>query len=339
MPARSPKPPTPASADGGSRLRRLRAREAVRELVAETERPLSHLVQPLFVGPEAPTGRSGPLPAMARRGVDGTAEEAARLAAAGVRAVLLFGIPPRKDPDGRGAWDPRGPVPRAIRAVRARAPELAIFADVCLCEYTIHGHCGVLARSGRVDNDRTLPLLGRAAVAYAEAGADLVAPSAMMDHQVAALRTALDGAGHAEVGILAYAAKFASAFYGPFRDAAGSAPAFGDRRAYQMDPRNAREALRELREDEREGADVLMVKPALPYLDVLAAARRELALPLAAFQVSGEYAMIKAAARAGWLDERSAVEETLTAMRRAGADLVISYFASERANALAGGDR
>ncbi|MGI0132881.1 MAG: porphobilinogen synthase [Thermoplasmata archaeon] len=337
-------PPSDSLASGSprrgspGRLRRLRARPALRDLVAEADRPLSHLVQPMFVGPAAPGGASNALPAMARWGIDGSARTAERLYRAGIQAALLFGVPARKDPTGEGAWDARGPVPKAIRAIRARTPDLAILADVCLCEYTDHGHCG-LVRDGRVDNDRTLPVLGKVAVAYAEAGADLVAPSAMMDHQVAAIREALDNAGYPGVGILAYAAKFASSFYGPFRDAAGSMPAFGDRRDYQMDPRNGREALRELREDEREGADVLMVKPAGPYLDVLAAARRASDLPLAAFQVSGEYAMIKAAAQRGWLDERAAVRETLTSIRRAGADLVITYFAGDEAQAANGEGR
>lgn len=312
---------------GAERPRRLRSRATLRDLVAETRTSSARLVQPLFVAGAATAVPH--LPAMARRDVDATVAEVGRLVAAGLGAVLLFGIPGSKSDDGRGAWSPRGPVPRSIRALRAAHPDLTIVADVCLCEYTRHGHCGVLA-GDRVDNDRTLPLLGRAAVAYAEAGADLVAPSAMMDHQVAAVRSALDAAGHDHVGILAYAAKFASAFYGPFRDAAGSAPAFGDRRGYQMDPRNAREALRELRTDAEEGADILMVKPALPYLDVLARARAELDLPLAAFQVSGEYAMIRAAADAGWVEEGAAVEESLTAIARAGADVILTYFAGDR---------
>ena len=311
-----------------SRLRRLRRGPAVRDLVSETDFLPSHLVDPVFVwnrpGSEVPDG----LPALARRGVEDAANEVARVAESGVRAILLFGIPARKDRQGSGAWDPRGPVPRTIRAIKARLPDIAVMADVCLCEYAVHGHCGVVF--GRaIDNDLTLPLLGRTAVAYAEAGADFVAPSAMMDHQVRAVRQALDAAGYPETGILAYAAKFASGFYGPFRDAAGSSPAFGDRRSYQMDPRNRREALRELRLDVHEGADILMVKPALPYLDVIATARAEFDLPLAAYQVSGEYAMIKAASARGWLDEAAAITETLAAIRRAGADLVISYFAAE----------
>jgi porphobilinogen synthase len=265
---------------------------------------------------------------MARRDVRGTVEEVLRVSAQGVRAVMLFGVPSRKDPLGKGAWDPQGPVPRAIHALRRALPDLVIMADVCLCEYTDHGHCGVL-RGSRVDNDRTLPLLARAAVTYVDAGADVVAPSAMMDHQVHAVREALDSRGFEEAMVLAYAAKFASGLYGPFRDAAGSRPSFGDRRSYQMDPRNAREALRELEQDEAEGADALMVKPALPNLDVLARARRRFEVPLAAYQVSGEYAMIKAAAAQGWLEESRVVPEILTSIQRAGADFILSYFAGE----------
>jgi porphobilinogen synthase len=314
------------------RPRRLRARAALRELVAEREVRAERLVAPIFVADRPEAGADPALPALARRDVDGAVRHAERLRDRGVRSVLLFGIPRVKDASGRSAWDPKGPVPRAIRALKSADPELAVIADVCLCEYTDHGHCGVVV-AGHVDNDRTLPLLGRTAVAYAEAGADLVAPSAMMDHQVAAIRAALDGAAHSDVGILAYAAKFASGFYGPFRDAAGSAPAFGDRREYQMDGRNPTEALRELRLDAEEGADILMVKPALPYLDIIAAARSAFDLPIAAYQVSGEYAMVKAAAARGWLDEAAAARETLLAIHRAGANLIVSYFAGEQLNA------
>lgn len=325
--------PRGVRADGGDevtpsahRPRRLRSLGSLRDLVAESEVPFSHLVCPLFVGDR--TTRDGPpgLPALACRDVESTVDEVARLEGRGVRAVLLFGVPRRKDRRGRGAWDPHGPVPRAIRAIKEHHPDVTVIADVCLCEYTDHGHCGVTVGT-RVDNDRTLPLLGRAAATYADAGADLVAPSAMMDHQVRAIRTALDSAGHAGVGILAYSAKFASGFYGPFRDAAGSSPAFGDRKGYQMDPRNRAEALRELRLDAAEGADVLMVKPALPYLDVISAARGKFDLPIAAYQVSGEYAMIKAAAARGWLDESTAAYESLAAIHRAGAEVIITYFA------------
>jgi porphobilinogen synthase len=246
--------------------------------------------------------------------------------------VLLFGLPASKDETGSGAWDPAGPVPQAIASIKRRAGDLVVIADVCLCEYTSHGHCGVLdASTGAVANDGTLPLLARAAVAYADAGADIVAPSAMMDHQVAAIRAALDDAGHGDVAILSYAVKYASAFYGPFREAAESAPAFGDRRSYQMDPPNAREALREASLDVAEGADALMVKPAGPYLDVLRLVRERFDLPLAAYQVSGEYAMLKAAAERGWLDERRAALESLVGIRRAGADLVITYYAKDAA--------
>ena len=310
-------------------MRRLRASPAVRELVAESGDYRSHLVAPLFVADRADPAPPG-LPALARREPEGAVAEVARLESRGVHGVLLFGIPARKDAEGTEAWNPEGPVARTIRAIKRAHPGVAVIADVCLCEYTEHGHCGVVVE-GRIDNDRTLPLLGRAAVAYARAGADLVAPSAMMDLQVQTVRSALDEAGQGEAGILAYAAKFASGFFGPFRDAAGSTPAFGDRRSYQLDPRNRAEALRELRRDEAEGADLVMVKPALPYLDVIASARTQIDLPLAAYQVSGEYAMIKAAALRGWLDEPTAVRESLTAIRRAGASLIVSYFAGELA--------
>jgi len=273
--------------------------------------------------------------------------------------VLLFGIPSRKDSSGSGAWDADGPVPSAIRAIKERAPELAVIADVCLCEYTDHGHCGLINTpyddlripttvghpptlvydpnepDGAVLNDPTLDLLAQAAVAYADAGADIVAPSAMMDGQVAAIRAALDSAGHAHIPILAYAAKFASAFYGPFREAAESTPRFGDRRAYQMDPANGREALREVALDAAEGADMLMVKPAGPYLDIIREVRARYDLPLAAYQVSGEYAMIKAAAQNGWIDEPRAALESLIAIKRAGADLIITYYAKEAARWIA----
>ncbi len=312
------------------RPRRLRSLASLRELVAESAVRRSQLVAPLFVADDPDRPGAATLRPLRRRTVDATAREAARLRRSGVRAVLLFGIPERKDAQGSSAWDPHGPVPRAIRALKETDPALTVIADVCLCEYTDHGHCGVL-RGARIDNDRTLPLLGRTARAYADAGADLVAPSAMMDHQVATIRESLDGSGHEDVAILAYAAKFASSFYGPFRDAAGSAPSFGDRRSYQLDPRNRREALRELALDAAEGADILMVKPALPYLDVIAAARERFDLPIAAYQVSGEYAMIKAAAARGWLDETAAARETLGAIQRAGASLIVSYFAGELA--------
>lgn len=311
------------------RLRRLRRTASLRALAAETPFASSRLIQPVFLRPsEGPPEPIPSLPGVSRI----SAEDAAGLAEAartlGLAAILLFGRPLKKDARGSGAWADRGTVPSAIRAIKARSPETVVVADVCLCAYTSHGHCGVLGADGEVDNDATLPLLARTAVAQAEAGADLVAPSAMMDHQVRALREALDDAGFARTGVLGYSAKFASAFYGPFRDAVDSAPATGDRRGYQLEPGNAREALREIDQDVTEGADLVMVKPALPYLDVLTRARARVDVPLVAYQVSGEYAMIRAAADRGWLDERSAVRESLTAIRRAGADLVISYYAA-----------
>jgi porphobilinogen synthase len=276
------------------------------------------------------------MPGQFRLSPDGLPAEARRLRAAGVRAVLLFGLPAAKDEEGSGAWDDDGIVQEALRVLREADPELTLIVDVCLCEYTSHGHCGLLSgEQGDVLNDETLALLGRAAVAYADAGVDIVAPSAMMDGQVAAIRAALDGAGHRDVPILAYAAKFASAFYGPFREAAESAPRFGDRRSYQMDPANGREALRELALDFEEGADMLMVKPAGPYLDIIAAARSRYDLPIAAYQVSGEFAMIKAAAQQGWIDERRAALESLIGIKRAGANLIITYYAKEAARWLA----
>ncbi len=324
--SRSETGPHPRISD--ARPRRLRQSAGLRELVAEHRWDVGRLVYPLFVLPRETSEEPKDLPGLARRGVEGTVREAEAAFAGGIRSVLLFGLPAHKDPRGSEAWKAGAAVPRAIRALKARLPELVVAADVCLCEYTDHGHCG-LVRNGRVDNDATLPLLARVAVTYAEAGADLVAPSAMMDHQVRAIRAGLDRAGHGETGILAYSAKYASSFYGPFRQAAESAPSFGDRRGYQMDPRNVREALRELELDAQEGADVLMVKPALPYLDVLARARSRFSLPLAAYQVSGEYAVLKAAVGRGWLDEAAAVDETLGSIRRAGADIIISYYAGE----------
>jgi len=307
-----------------TRLRRLRGSGALRDLIRETTLSLDHLVMPLFVAPEAlPNER---LPALARRTVDGTVAECEELVRLGVRAVILFGIPEDKDDEGSGAWIDDGIVQQALRALRPRFPELLLFTDVCLCEYTSHGHCGVVDGDGHVDNDASVELIARTAVSHVEAGADAVCPSDMMDGRVAAIRERLP-----HTPIVAYAAKYASAFYGPFRDAAGSAPSFGDRCGYQMDPGNVREALRELELDAAEGADVLMVKPALPYLDVLRAARERFELPLAAYNVSGEYAMLKAAAAAGDLDERAAVLETLTAIRRAGADLVFTYWTRDYA--------
>jgi porphobilinogen synthase len=294
---------------------------------------VDQLIHPLFITAQPGVVRAIPsMPGHAQWAVDRLDEEADVLTALGVPAVLLFGLPATKDACGSAAWDPAGPVPQAIAALKRQAPDLLVIADVCLCEYTDHGHCGIVqGTSGVVENDATLPLLARAAVAYADAGVDIVAPSAMMDGQVAAIRAGLDAAGHQQIPILAYAAKFASAFYGPFRDAAGSAPQFGDRRAYQMDPANGREALREVALDAAEGADLLMVKPAGPYLDILRQMRDRTDLPLVAYQVSGEYAMLKAAAERGWIDERRAALESLIGIRRAGADLIITYYAKEAA--------
>ncbi len=306
-----------------TRLRRLRSTGALRSLVRETRLDLDDFVMPLFVGPA--TERNDALPAMGRWSVEELPEEVGRLAGAGVRAVILFGIPDEKDDEGSGAWDEDGVVQRALRALRPRFPGLVLLTDVCLCEYTAHGHCGVVV-DGEIHNDRSVELLARTALSHAEAGADIVAPSDMMDGRVAAIREALP-----ETPIVAYSAKYASAFYGPFREAADSAPSFGDRRGYQMDPANVREALRECEQDIAEGADVIMVKPALPYLDVIRAARERFDLPLAAYNVSGEYAMVKAAAAQGWLDEQAAALESLTAIKRAGADIVVSYWTKDLA--------
>ena len=312
-----------------TRLRRLRRTSALRSLVRETRLDLEDFVFPVFVAPEPL--RNDALPALSRLTVEELVAEAEQCVALGVSALLLFGLPEEKDEHGSGAWDDDGIVQQALRAVRAQVPELVLITDVCLCEYTSHGHCGVLD-GDEVANDETLELLARTAVSHADAGADAVAPSDMMDGRVAALRSALDDAGFETTPILSYSAKYASAFFGPFREAADSAPAFGDRRGYQMDPANVREALRECEQDVREGADLLMVKPALPNLDVIRAVRERFDLPVAAYNVSGEYAMLKAAGAAGWLDERAAALESLTAIKRAGADIVISYWAKELAN-------
>jgi porphobilinogen synthase len=311
-----------------TRLRRLRRTVPLRSLVRETRLGLDDFVFPLFVGPASQQNAS--LPALGRFSVEDLVAEAEELQRLGVRAVLLFGIPEAKDEEGSGAWDSDGTVPRALRELRPRFPELVLLTDVCLCEYTSHGHCGVLD-GDEIANDETLELLARAAVSHAEAGADAVCPSDMMDGRVGALREALDDNGFESTPIVAYSAKYASAFYGPFREAAESTPAFGDRRGYQMDPANVREALRECELDLAEGADVLMVKPALPNLDVIRAVRERFEVPLAAYNVSGEYAMVKAAAARGWLDERQAALESLIAIKRAGADLVISYWTKELA--------
>ena len=311
-----------------TRLRRLRRTDRLRGLVRETRLDLDDFVMPLFVGPS--TQANPDLPAMGRFSIDDLVTEADELARLGVRAALLFGIPEEKDDEGSGAYDDEGIIQLALRAVRARHPDLLLLTDVCLCEYTSHGHCGVI-RDGEVANDESLELLSRTAVSHAEAGADAVCPSDMMDGRVGAIRSALDDAGLEQTPIVSYAAKYASAFYGPFREAAESAPSFGDRRGYQMDPANVREALRELDVDEQEGADVLMVKPALPYLDVIRAARERFDLPVAAYNVSGEYAMVKAAAGRGWMDERAAALESLVAIKRAGADFVVSYWTKDLA--------
>ena len=309
-----------------TRLRRLRRTGALRSLVRETRLDVADFVYPFFVAP-GPL-RNDPLPALSRVTVEQLVAEAEECASLGISALLLFGIPEEKDEQGSGAWDADGIVQQALRAVRERVPQLVLVTDVCLCEYTSHGHCGVLDGE-EVANDETLELLARTAVSHVEAGADAVAPSDMMDGRVGALRAALDDAGFEATPILSYAAKYASAFYGPFREAADSAPAFGDRRGYQMDPANVREALRECELDLAEGADLLMVKPALPNLDVIRAVRERFDLPIAAYNVSGEYAMIKAAGAAGWMDERAAAVESLTAIRRAGADVVVTYWAKE----------
>jgi len=319
-----------------TRLRRLRRTGALRGLVRETRLDPGDLILPLFVT----HGRDGREPVAAMPGVERltiehATEAAAEAHALGIPAVMLFGIPADKDEDGSAAWDDEGVVQLAIRAIKDACPELLAIPDLCLCEYTSHGHCGVLREDGQVDNDATLPLLARTAVSHARAGADLIAPSDMMDGRVGAIRAELDDAGFAELPILAYSAKFASAFYGPFREAAGSTPSHGDRRGYQLDPANAEEALREVRLDVAEGADLVMVKPALPYLDVIRRVKDATGMPVVAYNVSGEYAMVKAAAAAGALDERTAVLEALTSIRRAGADLVITYHAKDAARWLA----
>jgi porphobilinogen synthase len=313
------------------RPRRLRATATLRRMVRETRLTPDRLVLPLFAVPGREESRPiEALPGHARRSPDLLVGAAQRAWRAGVPAVLVFGVPDAKDEAGSGAWAPDGVVQSAVAAIKDALPELVVVTDVCLCAYTDHGHCGVVV-DGRVHNDQTLELLARTALSHAEAGADLVAPSDMMDGRVAAIRGALDAEGHEEVGILSYAAKYASALYGPFREAAGSAPGFGDRRGYQMDPANGREAVREVLLDVDEGADMVMVKPAGAYLDVIARVREATPLPLAAYHVSGEYAMLKAAAERGWLDERQAALEVLTAIRRAGADLVITYYAEDAA--------
>jgi porphobilinogen synthase len=310
------------------RLRRFRRNASLRGLVRETHLRLDQFVMPLFVAPESL--RNEQLPGMSRYTVDAVVREVEELVRAGVQAVILFGIPAEKDEQATGAWEDDGIVQQALRALRPRFPELVLMTDVCLCEYTSHGHCGVIV-DGQVHNDQSLELLARTAVSHVEAGADVVAPSDMMDGRVHAIRDALDDVGSESVPVLAYSAKYASAFYGPFREAADSTPSFGDRRGYQMDPANVREALRECELDIEEGVDAIMIKPALPYLDVIRAARESFDVPIGAYNVSGEYAMVKAAAQAGWLDERQAALESLTAIKRAGADLIISYWTKDLA--------
>jgi porphobilinogen synthase len=316
-----------------TRLRRLRRTGTFRGLVRETELSPAHLIQPAFVVTGGETREEiASMPGIERFSISGLVEEAAEIAAAGVGAILLFGIPGAKDEVGSGAYDDEGIVQMAVRALKDAHPDLAVITDVCLCEYTSHGHCGVFREGAtEVDNDLSVELLAKTAISHAEAGADAVAPSDMMDGRIGSIRYQMDEEGHPGVPIIAYSAKYASAFYGPFREAAGSAPEFGDRRGYQMDPANAAEAVREAELDLEEGADMLMVKPATPYLDVVRRVKDATGAPLAAYHVGGEYAMLKAATANGWIDERAAVLETLTSIRRAGADAIITYYAKEAA--------
>jgi porphobilinogen synthase len=312
------------------RPRRLRRSEVIRALVREHRLRVEQLVQPIFVA-ERPSdaGPIASMPGIARLELDGAVAEARELFALGVKSLLLFGIPAHKDAVASANYDPEGIVQRTIRAIKSALPDMVVIADVCNCEYTDHGHCGLLDARGEVDNDATVELLVRTAVTYAQAGVDVVAPSDMMDGRVEAIRSALDAHGQTGVAIMAYSAKYASAFYGPFREAAGATPQFGDRRSYQMDPPNAREALREIALDVAEGADIVMIKPGLPYLDIVRAARDTFDQPIAVYNVSGEYSMLKAAISNGWLDAERAVDEVLTSFVRAGADIVITYFAKE----------
>jgi len=314
-----------------TRMRRLRRTEALRSLVRETELSPRHLIQPLFVvaGENVREGVDS-MPGVERFSISELVAEATEIASVGVGSVLLFGVPASKDESGSSAYDDEGVVQMAVRALKEAHPDLTVITDVCLCEYTSHGHCGFV-RDGEVDNDITVELLAKVAISHAEAGADAVAPSDMMDGRVGTIRHQLDEEGHSAVPIIAYSAKYSSAFYGPFRDAAESTPEFGDRRGYQMDPANAAEAVREAELDLEEGADMLMVKPATPYLDVVRRVKEATGAPLAAYHVSGEYSMLKAAAEQGWIDERAAVLETLTSIRRAGADAIITYYAKEAA--------
>ena len=318
-----------------TRMRRLRKTPALRNLVCETELSPGDFIYPLFVVPGSGVRHEvSSMPGVFQLSVDQLASDADDILSLGIPGVLLFGLPESKDECGSGAFDENGIVQQAARTLKAHAPDLLVVADTCMCEYTSHGHCGRLDADGYLDNDLTLDLLSRAAVSQAEAGADIIAPSDMMDGRVAAIRAALDAAGFQLTPIMSYAAKFASGFYGPFRDAADSAPAFGDRRQYQMDPPNRREALREMEMDAQEGADILMVKPALPYLDILREARDRFDHPLAAYNVSGEYAMVHAAARNGWIDGDRVMMEILTSIKRAGAEIIITYHAKEAARLL-----
>jgi porphobilinogen synthase len=317
-----------------ARSRRLRRTPALRRQVAETRLHPASFVLPLFVVPgRGVSNPIGSMPGNSQLSVDELIPVVKEAVSVGVGGVILFGIPAEKDESGSGAWDPSGPVPTAIRAIKDQVEDLTVWADVCLCEYTSHGHCGVLDGE-TVDNDRTLPLLAQASTAYAEAGADVIAPSDMMDGRVAAIRSTLDSSGFADLAICSYSAKYASAYYGPFRDAAESTPAFGDRRTHQMDPANGREALAEVTLDLAEGADMVMVKPAGPYLDVISSVRARTDAPVVAYQVSGEFAMIEAAARNGWIDGERVMLESLTAIARAGAGITLTYFATRAARAL-----
>jgi porphobilinogen synthase len=314
------------------RPRRLRRSEVVRALVREHRVTCEQLVQPIFVVENrAGAGEIEAMPGIRRFDIDGAVTESRELFALGIRCVLLFGIPAHKDAAASAAYDPDGIVQRAVRAIKEALPEMVVVADLCACEYTSHGHCGILDERDAVDNDATVELLQRIAITYAQAGVDVVAPSDMMDGRVGAIRAALDRQGYVDVAIMAYSAKYASAFYGPFREAADSTPQFGDRRGYQMDPPNVREALREIALDISEGADIVMIKPGLPYLDVVRAARDRFDVPIAVYNVSGEYAMMQAAFAAGWLEADRTVDELLTSFARAGADVIITYFAKEYA--------